>query len=219
MSLLSHRYLLSLDVNKLPTLMRGGAGLEVMGEMIDTMEAGRRDEVDEATAVFSLLASLSCVDRFPMTVAFLSAAQKQRTSSLLSWLHQHAPAATVTVQPSAAVEEAKEQLSHSSDVPSALAVQSVGGSSFVSSSASTSISSHPRFQLPLQLPSSSTSASYPMLVPGWSSFSSPSVSSDATTAQQSTSKGSSSAATVRVPKLSFDSVGVQELRKRFKVCE
>ena len=193
--------------------------------MIDTLDAqlGRCKE-NEAVSVFDLLAFLSTVDRFPLTVAFLSAAQKQHTASLLNWLHKHAPLTTATAQPSSAAEEAKEQLTTGGDAQPVAVVQSVGGSASVSTSSltPTSISAHPRSRLPLQLPSSSTTSSYPMLVPGWSSFSSPSVSSASATptalTQQSTHKASSHAA-VRVPKLPFDTAGVHQLRKRFKLVE
>ena len=220
-----YRYLLSLDVDKLPTLMKGGSGLEVLGEIVDTLDASRdRCAQDKAGSVFGLVAALSCVDRFPMTVAFLSAAQKQRTSSLLNWLQKHAPTATTTAQPIAAVEEAKEQLSTSQEEQSAVQAQSASGSNLVSttSSTSTSISSQPRTRLPLQLPASSTSCSYPMLVPGWSSFSSPSTTSASAPskalAQHSASKASSSAVG-RMPRLTFDVCGVKELRKRFKLLD
>ena len=217
--------------------MRGGAGLEVLGEIIDTLDAQRGAcEYGAAKRVFGLIASLSCVDRFPMTVAFLTAAQKQHIASLLGWLQRQAPAAASSAQPTVATEaaeEAKEQLSHANDVHPAATEQRVnsGLSGGVSSSApaTTSISSHPRTRLPLQLPSSSTVSSYPMLIPGWSSFSSP-MPPSSTPSSVSTAPSSSatvqlpahkvgSSAVVRVPKLSFGVAGVKELRKRFNLSD
>ena len=209
-----HSYLLSLDAAGVPLLMKGGSGLEVLGELLDTLEAGRaqRQQRDEAPPVFALLASLSTVDRFSMTVAFLSAAQKQRASALLGWLRQHAPPTTGTAQRAAAGEKAKEQIEAQTAVRGATPV-----STPATQSAASAATAGARARLPLQLPASSTASSYPMLVPGWSSFSSPPADpSPARVVQQPTVKVSSSAA-ARLPRLSFDAVGVGELRKRFKL--
>ena len=207
-----HSYLLSLDAAGLPLLMKGGSGLEVLGELLDTLEAGRaeRQQRDEAPPVFALLASLSTVDRFSMTVAFLSAAQKQRTSALLGWLRQRAPPTAGSAQQAAVVGEAKEQIAAQTSVNNAAAVST-------SSTQSASSAAATRAQLPLQLPASSTASSYPMLIPGWSSFSSPPAGPSPARVVQRPAVKVSSSASARVAQLSFDAAGVGELRKRFKL--
>ena len=88
-----YRYLRALDATQLPALMKGGAGLEVLGEMLHVLSlhcasAGAVDPND-VRAAFGLLFHLSLVDRFSISVACLSAQQKQSAAKVLDWLRLH----------------------------------------------------------------------------------------------------------------------------------
>ena len=94
-----YRYLRALDAAKLPGMMKGGAGLEVLGEMLDVLShhcasaTSADDDSSDADAMFDLLLHLSLVQRFTISVACLSAQQKQSASRVLEWLRVHLPAA------------------------------------------------------------------------------------------------------------------------------
>lgn len=83
-------YLLSLHSSTFPSLMKGGAGLELMGDWLTTLHLHSltlpSSDSQTTSRVYDLLTHLSRVDRFSIHVACLSKAEKQSAGDVVAWL-------------------------------------------------------------------------------------------------------------------------------------